>query len=194
MDNRLAAILLVLVMLACMTDVKAYNHKQISHLQAARGIGELYNVPETLQAIILQESSAGIDKLGDDGESLGLAHVTVPAAKDVLTLYCSRPSKKKQCSILHYDYKDDHSLRAHLAAHDDLNLIFAVLYFQMHYEYYKEKQYSLPWSRAVISHNTGYKPRYMSTEEVENHVYLGYIRTRIKAIRSFKKRNKGLWI
>lgn len=193
-SNVGALLIIIGVFITCTTEAKVYySDKQLGSLHLARQVGDLYGFPETLQGIILQESSACLDRLGDDGKSLGCGNVTVPAAKDVLS-YCKLPKNAKACAVFVYYYTSDTSLATDLTINDDFNIIIAALYFKMHYDYFKSKGFSLPWTRAIVAYNTGRnRVKNMSETELYNNSYRAKIKYRIKNIRKYNKL-RGLWI
>lgn len=178
------------VILLCCTDVKAYNTKQLENLTLAREIGDMFGFPETLQAIILQESSAGMMKLGDDGKSVGLAHVTYGAAVDVLE-WCANGGK--YCGWWHGTIADN-DISIKLVTDNRFNLLVAGTYHQMQYQYFLSKGYSNPWARALISYNAGrdYASKLTDTG-IQANLYYQNIMKRLLNIRNFNKHTK-VWL
>lgn len=83
-------IIFIVLFLVESTAFARYDMKQLSVLRDAKNIAETYLcyekecLDQTLMGMVLQESSAGKHKSGDDGKSLGLVHVTYKAAQDVI--------------------------------------------------------------------------------------------------------------
>lgn len=122
----------------------ALTNKQIKSLQLAEAIGKEYGL-SLLPAMILTESSACIDKLGDDGRSFGCMQVGLPAAKDVFK-FCKNT---KVCS-LSFD-KSDNELKLALLTDDGFNIRVGAMYFKM--QLYTTRDVN----RALIAYNSGLK-------------------------------------
>lgn len=191
--NHKTSIILIIVLMWSTNALATYNTSQVNHLHNARMVGKyINNLPETAQAIILQESSAGAAKWGDDDKSLGLGHVTVGATIDVLRA-CKKAKYKRECGLMpayvfQIDLNDSDMIRTRLLFDDGFNLFVSAMYFKLQLDYFVDKGYSAPWSRAVIAYNRGrHAAKNMSVNDIHNNGYLTHIKKRIKNIRKFNK-------
>lgn len=172
-----------------------YSRTQISVLTDAKNIADTFLCyrkdkkrecyDETLMGIILQESSGGIHKLGDDGASLGVAHVTVPAATDVINK-CGTKKYIRICGFLS-GYSTDKVQLTVMLTDNHFNMMVAAMYFRMQYDRQLELGNTLPWSRAIINYNCGFCADDMLESEIYSNKYRTNIKFRIKNIREFNR-------
>lgn len=135
-------------------------------LQKAQRNGRLIGWPQTMGAIVWQESSLGRNKIGDDGKSLGLAHVQVPTARKVLEHNPWLPQ-----------FKTNYDIAKMLLYNDDLNLIIASIYFQSCYYQFKN------WERAAVCYNAGPNvAKKLTKSQVSRFPYVIKLRERLHQI------------
>jgi len=140
-------------------------------LQKAKNTGFLIGWPETIEAIVYQESSLGRFKIGDDGKSLGLAHVQVGTAKDVM--------KKNQWLP---QFKTNYSIAKMLLHDDNTNLLIAAIYFQDCYDKFKN------WPQALVCYNGGKQTAInWGRKNSEHFPYVIAIRKRLNEIHQLKE-------
>lgn len=119
-----------------------------------------------MEAIVWQESSLGRDKIGDDGKSLGLAHVQVPTARKVLEHNKWLPQ-----------FKTNYNIAKMLLYNDDLNLLIASIYFQSCYYEFKN------WPQSLVCYNAGpATARAWGKQRSEHFPYVIKIRKRLREI------------
>ena len=186
-------ILTVLFVISAFMDAEAkYTTKQMSVMQAARSIGDLFGFEETIQAIVLQESSAGEALVGDGGASWGVAHVSVPAAIDAIQACITK--YYNICGYIQpYDGNPD-SLGIRLATQADYNIVLAAAYFKLQYDRYKSTGKDCAWSRALVDYNAGPgTSKNLSCQEVQSRQYRKNIWNRLNNIRKFNSLHR-VWV
>ena len=138
---------------------------QVTLLNVAKMTGALISHPETIQAILLVESSAGIGgRIGDDGRSLGVMQMKPATAMYVTAKYKWLPK-----------LKDEAAYAARLLTDDAYAILLGTLYF-------KEciKRHVL-WSKAVVCYNVGLAGNVNATK------YLTKIRKQIEVLRNHER-------
>jgi hypothetical protein len=136
------------------TNKLQFNKKQIALLKIAYKYGSEIGYPETIQAILLQESNAGTANIiGDLNEavgrrSYGRMQIKVATVRLILPWY---PDISKQyfngrgaTSIL------DEEIIALLLSNDDANIQIAARIFE-----FKLKESNNNWAKAVAAYNLG---------------------------------------
>lgn len=140
-------------------------------LQKAKKTGLLIGWPETIEAIVYQESSLGRFKIGDDGKSLGLAHVQVGTAREVMKANKWLPQ-----------YKTNYSIAKMLLHDDNTNLLIAAIYFQDCYDKFKN------WPQSLICYNAGPQTAInWGRKNSEHFPYVIAIRKRLNEIHQLKE-------
>lgn len=126
-----------------LVDASPFNERQVELLQIAYEEGSVVGWPETIQAILLQESSAGVfGPVGDRGERFGKRsychmQVKLAAAKDV---------------IRHYklaEFTTDEELLVALMTDDRFCIRVGAHYFKLMTEQ------TNTWNEAVVAYNRG---------------------------------------
>lgn len=167
----------------CTRDARAaWNEEQLRVLELARVVGEEIGMPETIQAIALQETMLGTfgNKVGDRNlpvgkRSYGVAQVKVATARYVMHRY---PELKDE-------YFGDRPLRSVtdeefivlLMTDDEACIVLAAQYFVHNLKLAKAKPGSA-WSRAVMAYNQGWG-RAKNAENPRNFEYVQAIWKRI---------------
>lgn len=126
--------------------VKPYklNNKQDHLMQIAREEGTAIGWPETVQAILLKESTAGLNgPIGDHINGFGKRsychmQVKIPAARHVLANYDDLGT-----------FKTDEELLVKLLTDDRFCIRVGARYFELMYQSTKS------WSKAVLAYNRG---------------------------------------
>lgn len=177
-----------------------YSNKQLNVLDNAKSIAVTYLcyesecLDQTLMGMVLQESSAGRDKSGDDGKSLGLVHVTYQAAQDVIQK-CGARKYFYLCGWFSSESMNPDTIRIKLQSNDYYNLFIAAMYFRIQYDYYLEKGYSAPWTRALKDYNCG--PRCslkLSLEELNKDNHVIKVKRRIRNLKQYNRQyHKWVW-
>ena len=158
----IAAVMLALVLYfyACSAKAAHLTKHQLWALNYAKQAGEPY--PETLAAIIWQESSLCVSKLGDYDKygtpyAFGCGHTHMEAVKAAW-----------QMTISKYALVHDDQLSIHISA--------AFLGFCLNHTH--------DWARAVVCYNKGkYYAQHASWDAIISNHYLLNIRRRIEQIR-----------
>lgn len=170
-------------MILCTPDAHAaWNDEQLRILELARTVGEEIGMPETIQAIVLQETMLGTfgNKVGDRNlpvgkRSYGVAQVKVATARYVMHRY---PELKDE-------YFGDRSLRSVtdeefivlLMTDDEACIALATRYFAHNLKLAKKRPGNA-WSRAVMAYNQGWG-RAKNAENPRNFEYVRVIWKRI---------------
>ncbi len=156
-----------------------FNTEQEKTLLKAKIWGEYVGYPETIQSIILTESSANVlntkylvgdNRLGFGKRSYGIMQIKLSTAKFVIRYYG-----------LHW-YRDlpEEVLIAKLLVEKDFNLQIGALYFKYLIKRFKS------WKHAVVAYNRG--PGWVSRNrhKVNNHRYLTKVRYQlVRFVRPF---------
>lgn len=166
-------ILLILMCFMFPSVSLALTPIQVSNLKTAYYEGYEINYPETIQCIIFQESSGGIQKVGDEGTSLGAGQFQIPTAQMIL--------KKHNINLT------NEQIKVKLLNNDGFSIWLTAKYFD-----YLMKQFegeTNQWSKSVISYNYGIgRLRREGFENYKGH-YLKNIRKRLKTeIRPFNRK------
>ena len=117
-----------------------------------------YEYGETIQAIILVESSAIPGQIGDNGTAFGLAQVTIPAALHAIEYY-NLPV-------------DTERLSTKLITDHQFNLYIASYYFKYLMERFGN------WRKAVVAYNVG-PSGVENIKDINDFIYLKKICHRI---------------
>lgn len=155
----------------------ALSSQQIQYLLMAREAGGSIGWPETMESIVWQESSIGRFKIGDDGKSLGVAHVQVDTAISIMKKYQWVPQMSSKT-------RHERMKIAHRLIHDDrYNLLIASLYFNDCYQQFQD------WRRALICYNGGaaLAAQYRS-RDLNSFSYVVAIKLRLRELREEKSR------
>jgi hypothetical protein len=124
--------------------VSKLKPKQIKLLALAKKEGEKIGFPETIQAILLQESLAGLlGPVGDKGNGFGKRsycpmQVKIVAARDVLKVYPDLGT-----------WETNEELIAELLTNDKFCIKIGSLYFDLLYKNTKN------WNKALLAYNKG---------------------------------------
>jgi len=155
-----------------------YDNYQREVLLIAWKAGAAIGYPETIQAICIQETLAGLlGPIGDLGEkvgkkSYGVMQVKLETAKDVLRWYPSEFQFTSQRII-------DEELMIKLILDDEFNIKVGSLYFKKLIE--RSKRYKKPWSKAVLAYNQGFN----GTRNPND--YIRKVQINVKRIRLFNQ-------
>lgn len=156
-------VLLAVVILAAMGSANALTPAQWRALDQARAAGRVVGLPETMQALVLQESSlCRPDELvGDDGESFGCAQVSLAAAQVV------RPG----FTNLH-----------ELTYNHTLNMSIGADYLQLCMQIFRS------WRRGLVCYNAGFTTAgELSDEAISRFPYVIKITERIEEVRRLRQ-------
>lgn len=137
-------------------------------LSIARTAGQLIDFPETLQAISIQESSAGIHLIGDDGQSFGPAQIQIPTARDALyanpkLCYLMDPLSRVASEQALREYitrLSDKRLRTELIQNHEFHFAVAAEIFKNHFLKAKNElglKGPEAWKKAVRAYNAGWR-------------------------------------
>jgi len=176
-----------------------YSSQQVNNLYFAKSIADTYLCydhngkqecyDQTFMAMMCQESSCGVHKVGDDGKSIGLVHVTYAAARDVIRA-CGTDKYFHLCGWFASSSMDKTTINVQLQTNDYYNLLVAAMYFRMQFDYYREHQYSQPWARALMDYNCGPGCSKSRTQaQIQYGKYVSYIRHRISNLRKYNRRH-----
>jgi len=143
---------------------------QYTILNKAQFYGQMIGFPETIQAMVLQESSAGAGgRIGDDGNSIGVMQMKPSTAKWVTGKYTWLPQYENN-----YEY-------AQALLDDNYALLIGSLYFK---ECYKA---SHNWRRAVVCYNSGLRgASKMSVAKINSNKYLHNVKRRLKFVQKIR--------
>ena len=150
--------------------VQALTHQQKEILDKAQFYGQMVGAPETIQAIVLQESSAGnAGRIGDDGNSIGIMQMRPSTAAWVSSKYSWLPQYKTE-----FEY-------AQALLNDNYALLVGALYFKECSKVYHN------WRQAVVCYNTGIRgASKMKSSKINSHKYLTNIKRRLKYVRKYR--------
>jgi hypothetical protein len=144
----------------------AMTASQSALLSKAKYYGSLVGYPETIQAILLQETMAGaLGKVGDDGRSLGVMQMQPETAMYVTSKYSWLPQ-----------LQDKAAYAAFLLKSDDYAILLGALYFKECLKVHHT------WKRAVVCYNYGIAGA--TNAKLESNKYLASIIKHIKTLRS----------
>lgn len=89
---------------------------------------------------------------------------------------------------------DRTTINVKLQTNDYYNLLVAAMYFRIQYDYYKEKGYSMPWTRALKDYNAGPgKAKHMTLAGLNNDNYVYHVKKRIRNLKHYNRKHKH-WI
>ena len=165
-----------------------YNEEQIRLLTLAHEIGLTVGFPETVQAILIQETLAGAygDRIGDTNlplgkRSYGVMQMKVATARGILKKYPTLvgtyfPKRKVLKKVR------DEEIIIKLIQND----IFAIKLAALNVAYHRERSKS--WAVAVVAYNTG-QGRANKIKNHREHIYFKHIVRRItNEVRPFNKK------
>jgi len=169
---------------------KKYSSEQRKLMGIAFHVGKEVGFPETIQALLLQETGAGVfgDRIGDTNlpmgkRSYGVMQMKAATARKVLKKYKPLvkkyfPKRKKLSRVR------DEEIIIKLIQDDEFNIRLASLNFAIH------RSKSRDWSQAVVAYNTG-QGRANKISKPKKHIYYKHIIKRlIKEVRPFNKKAK----
>jgi len=166
---------------------KRYSPEQRKLMEMAYYIGKDVGFPETIQALLLQETHAGAfgDRIGDINlpvgkRSYGVMQMKVSTAKKVLTAYPELVTKyfptRKTLSRVR-----EEELIIKLIQDDEFSIHLAALNFAIH------RKSSKSWSQAVVAYNTGQGAANDIENPKEHEYFIHIINRLIKEVRPFNK-------
>lgn len=131
------------------------TRSQHQSLVAACNAGAEYGLCETTMAVVLAESSACVDLVGDDGTSFGCGQLQVATAQEL------------QPGVTARQLTRNHAMNLRLTA-ANLNRC--------------KSRYGT-WRRAVVCHNSPRDAATLSDDEIAVHKYLARVRERLAFVR-----------
>lgn len=170
--NRAIKVLMVLlVFLPAAANAFAPTRGQAAVLDMAMAAGKKVGWEETVQSIVLVESSAGADSVfGDDGRSIGLMQVQPATAAYVSLLYAWLP-------VFEHEF-----VYANALLDRRYNLMVGAAYFKRCMDVFKN------WRRAVVCYNTGIAgAKRLTDQQVNNHTYLNKVRKSLQMVREYRR-------
>jgi len=169
-----AAVFLYIGFVNVSAEEVALNSQQLQYLSMARQAGGAIGWPETMESIAWQESSIGRFKVGDDGKSLGLAHVQVDTAIEIMQKYQWAPQ------LPYKTYYDRTKIAKRLISDDKYDLLIASLYFNDCYHQFQN------WRRALICYNGGptVAAEYKTDKQINSFPYVIAIKHRLAQLHS----------
>ncbi len=172
--KKIFLVLLMVLMIPSLAHALTTEQEDI--LDMAKMYGEGVGMPETIQSIVLQESSAGAGgKIGDDGSSVGIMQMSPYTAQ-----YVARK----------YQYIQELTPEQHATAlfNNDYALLTGALYFKECYDKFKKYKGHWAWRYAVVCYNAGMTgAERMSKVEINTHPYLQKIRERLQFVREYRE-------
>jgi len=177
---------------AAANDVHAdWNDEQLRVLELARTIGEEIGMPETIQAIAIQETMLGAfgNKVGDRNlpvgkRSYGVTQVKVATARHVLHLnprlkdeyFGARPLRQVM----------DEEIIVLLMTDDEAAIVIAAQYFKYNLDLAQHEP-GRSWARAVMAYNQGWG-RARDVDNPNHFQYVKDVRDRIvNDVRPYRK-------
>jgi hypothetical protein len=141
---RLKKIIYTIVFLLIYSPLFALSVDQKRVLDIAYEEGLKIGYPETIQAIVFVESSAGLKKFGDKNKSwsyrsYGIGHFQLATAKWLIKKHFGHPL-----------FKNDKQLVDSLVKNDKFSAILVRIYFE-----YLLKKFRGNWKKAVLAYNVG---------------------------------------
>ena len=154
-------------------SANTFTHSQKSTMNEAYGIGKQIEANDgmtfgkTLRSIAFSESSAGVYKVGDNGDALGAYQIHLPTAKEVI--------KKDKFMNKYFSHllKDDKKLKEMLKNKSEFGALVAGTYIKSNYNKALKKGYKDPYFYAVSKYNGG----------ARNFTYVKKIRQNIEFIK-----------
>jgi hypothetical protein len=164
-----------------------YNEEQVRLLTLAYQIGSTIGLPETVQAILIQETQAGAygDRIGDTNlplgkRSYGVMQMKVATARGIL---------KKHPKIVHRYFPKRKVLKKVRDEEIIIELIqndaFAINMATLNVAYHRKRSKS--WSIAVIAYNTGQSVANKVKNPKAHKYYKHIVRRIINNVRPFNK-------
>lgn len=139
--------------------------------------GKKINFPETIQAIVLQESSAGKNLIGDISNGFGKRSYGVMQLKLGTAKYVLRHFFKD-----HFYFKTDEELLIKLVTDPVFNIKIGTQYFKMIYDNINVSNKNLRWVKSVARYNAGHNTN------LNNFQYVNKIKKRISTeVKPFNK-------
>lgn len=135
--------IIIFLLLTSPLSAQKLSKSQIKILSMAYTEGKRIGYPETIQAIIYLESSAGRYKQNLSDPSYGVGHMKVETAKHIL---------KKHFN--HSGFSDD-EIPGMLKKYDRFAIYLTCLYFKSSINYFGKRYRTKVWSRSVLSYNCG---------------------------------------
>lgn len=145
------------------------NESQAKLLMLAKDIGKRFELSETLQMILMQETLAGkLGRSGDKGKSLGVMQIQIETAKFVARVTALPALPDDHYSIsLKYD--------------DRYAMTVAAYYFK-----YCLSKFDNDWRKALVAYNAGITgANRMTVAQIDNHAYLKGVQNKRSAIQAF---------
>jgi len=173
-------IFIILLLFPLLAHAKDFNEYQIKLLTIAYTYGMEIGWPETVQAILLNESLTTIPKIsyvvgdiknGFGRRSYGRMQIQLLTAQFVITRYGL------------VEYPTEETLITRLITDDDFNIYIGSIYFNYLYKRFRD------WEAAVVAYNKGPGWVKNSREKVSKNLYLKNIRQLIiNKVRPFNKK------
>ena len=170
----------VLILLVFSSQAQALTKSQVKILSMAYTEGKRIGYPETIQAIIFLESSAGENKQNLNDPSYGVGHMKVATFKNLLKRHFN-----------HSGFSDD-EIPGVLKKNDRFAIYLTCLYFKSSVNFFRKRYKTKVWSRSVLSYNCGVTGVHENGLSNDPNDYVRKINSIIKnVIRPLNKELKG---
>lgn len=167
--------------------VKELTQEQIALLTLAYHVGKATGMPETLQAILMQETLAGkLGRVDPHQVSFGVTQVKPVTAMDMVNRYLRTKGSFKKVNLIGYRFSAKKTLSEYKKAllNDDL---YALMVAAITITDLLER--TPTWRQAVVAYNTGVAGSFrLSKHGLNNHAYLLGVKQKLKTIRLFNKK------
>jgi len=167
----------VFIMLLLLTiSLFAMSREQISVLQTAYSMGKMIKAKNgtsfenTLAAIALTESSAGVDIVGDDRTKTGEKKLLVDSSLGCMQIRISTAKElaKKYKIISWLSNYSDEELGFKLMSSNQLSAMIAGLHIAHYYDVALSRKWKRPWFKTISRYNGGWNNTYYFNKVKKN--------------------------